>query len=138
MSPSANSAALRRYLEEVDPVGDLAALPDYAQPDVVLPADTTPNGRQGIEGLREHWEWLHKRVQYTSKVQDMVAEGDKVAARVTVRGRLVDEFMGLPASDKEFEVDEFMIVRFRDARMSHVTRVVDLAGLLQQLQGADS
>jgi predicted ester cyclase len=134
VSPSENSAALRRYVEEIDPAGNVAALPDYAQADVVLPADTTPNGTQGIEGLREHWEWLHKRVQYTSKVRDIVAEGDKVAARVTVRGRLVDDFMGLPASDKEFEVDEFMIVQFRDARMSHVTRVVDLAGLLQQLQ----
>ena len=128
-----NAARLRRYIEEIDPRGDVDALPEYVQEDVALPADTTPRGRQGLAGLREHLEFLHERVRYSSTVEDLVADGDKVAARVTVRGRLIREFMGLPANGKEFAVEEFLLAQFRDGKIGRVWRVVDLATLMQQL-----
>ena len=62
-----------------------------------------------------------------------MADGDKVAARVTVRGRLIREFMGLPANGKEFAVEEFLLAQFRDGKIGRVWRVVDLATLMQQL-----
>jgi predicted ester cyclase len=128
-----NSTVLRRYIEEIDPKGEIDALPAYVQADVVLPEDTTPHGRQGLEGLREHLLFVHESVRYTSTVEDMVADEDKVAARVSIRGKLVGEFMGLPPTDKEFAIEEFMIAQFRDGKISHVWRVVDLASLMQQL-----
>jgi predicted ester cyclase len=134
MSASHNSAVLRKYIETVDAGGHVEQLEQYVQPDIILPADTTPNGRQGIEGLREHLEFLHRRVEYRSTVNDIVAEEMKIAARVTVKGKLLAEFMGIPPSEKEFCIDEFLFAEFRDGRISQIWRVVNLLDLVEQLR----
>jgi len=137
VSPTENAAKLRRFLEEVDPSHDVDALPEYLHDDVVLPADILPSGRQGLEGMREHLLFLPTIVQHTSTVEDIVAEGDKVAARVTVRGKHVGDFMGIRADGKRFTMDEMLIAQFRDGKISRFWRVGDVFSLMQQL-GAET
>lgn len=133
MSPSENAARMRHFIEQVDAHGELDALADYMQPDVALPADIIPNGRQGLEGMREHLLYLHDRVRYRSTVEDIVAEGDTVAARITLRGTIIAEFMDLPVNGREWTIDEFMFARFRDGKIAEVWRVADLMALVRQL-----
>jgi predicted ester cyclase len=135
MSSNDNGALLRRYIEQVDPHSDVDALPDYFDPEVSLPANTAPNGRQGLEGMREHVLFLRERVRYTSTVEDLLVDGDKVAARVTIRGRIVGEFMDLPVNGKEFTIEEFMIAHFRNGKIAEVWRIADLMTLTQQIKG---
>jgi predicted ester cyclase len=129
---------LRRFIEQVDPNAKVDALPDYVHDDIVLPADTLPNGRQGIEGLREHLEYLPTVIEYTSTVRQMVAEGDKVAAHIVIRGKQIGDFMGIPASGQEWAIEEMLIAQFRDGKISQVWRVADLLSLMQQLGAASS
>ena len=67
-----NAARLRRYIEEIDPRGDVDALPEYVQEDVALPADTTPRVpiaqpnfdvamQKNIKGYRY---WFHLQPDY--------------------------------------------------------------------------
>lgn len=134
MSTAANRALLRRFIEVIDAEGDTDALADYVQEDIVLPADTVPNGRQGIDGLREHFEFLHGKLDYRATVETMVAEEDDVAARIRIEGRLLEEFMGLPVNGKSFAVDEFMFARFRDGKIAQIWRLVNLAAVVEQLR----
>ena len=138
MTSNDHRANLRRFIEEIDPNADVDALPDYVHDDIVLPADILPNGRQGLEGLREHMLYLPNIVEHTSTVEDMVGDGDRIAARITVRGTHVGEVLGIPATGKEWAIDEFMIAHFRHGKISRIWRVADIFSLLQQLGGTPS
>lgn len=128
------ATVFRRYIEEVDPASDVGALPDYIHPDIALPHDTIPNGRQGIAGMREHLEYLSDKLDYRSTIQDLLVDGNKVAARVRVEGKVIGAFMGFEPSDRRFSVDEFLIAQFTDGKISAVWRLVDLMTLTHQLK----
>jgi predicted ester cyclase len=63
----------------------------------------------------------------------MVAEEDKVAVRVTAHGKHRGEFMGLPATGKEYTISETHIFHLRDGKVSDHWRDADMLGLMQQL-----
>jgi predicted ester cyclase len=64
---------------------------------------------------------------------DSIAEGDKVAARFTMRGTQRDEFMGIPATGKEILVTGIDIVRFENGKAAEHWHEWSGLGLLQQL-----
>ncbi len=71
---------------------------------------------------------------WTSTVADMLVDGDRVAARWTVRGTHDAEFMGIPATGKAIEMQECGILRFDDqGRLAELWRVADELTLLRQL-----
>jgi predicted ester cyclase len=131
-----HGALLKRFIEEIDPNADVAALPDFVREDVVLPDDILPAGRQGRDGLAEHMLWLPTIIEHHSTVEDLVCDGDRVAARITVRGTHVGDFLGIEATGAEWEMQEMMIAHFRDGRISRIWRVGDIFSLVQQLGGA--
>lgn len=67
-------------------------------------------------------------------VQDVVADGDKVVARVRYTGTQHGEFMGMPATGKSVEVQLIDIFRFGDdGRVREHWGVIDLLTMMQQL-----
>jgi predicted ester cyclase len=67
------------------------------------------------------------------RVDDLLAEGDLVAARVTVTGTHQGEFMGIPATGRSVEVDVMDFVSYRDGKGTAHWGVSDMVSLLQQL-----
>lgn len=70
-------------------------------------------------------------------VEDLIAEGDKVAARVTTRGTHTGELMGLPPTGRRVEWSGISMTRHADGRIAEQWGEFDALGLLQQL-GADA
>jgi len=68
-------------------------------------------------------------------LDDMVAEGDKVAWRWTYRGKNTGPFMGMPATGKPITLTGFTIDRIVNGQIVERWHQMDLAGLMQQLQG---
>jgi predicted ester cyclase len=134
VSSNDNREKLRRLLEEVVPVADYEALSEYVHEDVALPADM-PGGKQGLVGYKEGLAASKSGIEYTHSVIDTVAEGDKVVARVLVRGRQIGDILGIANSGKEFQFEQMVIAQFRDGRVSRFWRVADLHSLRQQLEG---
>ena len=67
-------------------------------------------------------------------VQDVVASGDKVVARVRYLGTHQGEFMGMPATGKAVDVQLIDIFRFADDGLAHEHwGVMDQLSLMQQL-----
>jgi len=70
-------------------------------------------------------------------VQDMIAEGDKVAARFTFGGThtgpYVTDMGTLPPTGKKVEVTGIIIFRFADGKIVENREVLDTMGMLQQL-----
>jgi predicted ester cyclase len=65
--------------------------------------------------------------------EDMVAEGDKVAARGVIRGTHKADFMGIKATNKQIAVSFMVTIRLAGAKNAEQRVVLDLMGLMQQL-----
>ena len=67
------------------------------------------------------------------KVEDQIAQGDKVVSRITWQGTQRGEFLGIPATNKSFKAGEIHVVRYEDGVAKEHWGVFDLLGLMQQL-----
>jgi predicted ester cyclase len=69
--------------------------------------------------------------QYT--IEDLITEGDKVVARITVQGTHQGNFLGIPATGTSVTMTEIQIVRVASGQIVDMWANVDLFGMLQQL-----
>lgn len=66
-------------------------------------------------------------------VEDLIAEGDRVAARVTIMGTHQGELMGIPPTGKRVEVSSIDIIRFEDGKAAEHWGETDIMSMMQQL-----
>jgi predicted ester cyclase len=86
-------------------------------------------------------EFLHEAMgrvraglsEVSMPVEDTVAEGDRVAVRLTSRARQTGEFMGMPATGRTYEIEEMHLFRLANGRIVEHWHVADLAGMFRQL-----
>lgn len=73
-------------------------------------------------------------IQWT--LEEMVAEGDKVAAHFTMRGTHRGTFFGVPPTGKTIVVQSMGFYRLSDGKFVEEHGLPDLLGLLQQIGAA--
>ena len=66
-------------------------------------------------------------------VDDVIAEGDKVAVRHRLLGRHQAELQGIPPTGKTVEVGGIVIFRLMDGKIVEAWLNADILGMLQQL-----
>ena len=71
----------------------------------------------------------------TIRIDDCVAEDDKVFARDTVTGTNTGPMMGMPPTNKRFETCMFDYVKVHDGRIVERIQLGDNMGMMQQLFG---
>ena len=106
-----NKAKMREFYEEVVQNGDFAKLDELAAPNFV---DHNPGPGQapGAEGVKQFFTAMRAAVSdLRVSVEQIIAEGDKVAAHVSISGRHTGELMGIPPSGKEVVMRVSDIVR---------------------------
>ena len=92
-----------------------------------------PRGREGLrEGMRRAGAGVSD-AEFT--INDMVAEGDRVAARMTTSARHTGPFMGIEPTGNRYSIDEIHIFRIRDGQMVEHWHAFDTASLMAQLKG---
>ena len=67
------------------------------------------------------------------KLEEMITEGDKVAARFTMRGTHQGTFFGVPPTRKKIAVSAMNFYRLSDGQFVEERGQPDLLGLLQQI-----
>ena len=67
------------------------------------------------------------------EIDDLLAEGDKVVARITMTGTHHGDFMGVPASGRRISVPVIDIVRFDGDKMVEHWGLMDSMAMMQQL-----
>lgn len=65
-------------------------------------------------------------------IEDMVAEGDKVAARCSVRGKHEGDFMGRTATQAPVEIEGITIVRIENGKIVEAWNNFDFMTLYKQ------
>ncbi len=128
-----NKALLRRFYEEVIGEGKLDLIDELIAPDFVEHEEfpDLPPGREGVKQVfamfLEAFPDLHFHIK------DLVAEGDKVVARVTMHGTHEGSFMGIAPTGKEIFVQAIDILRFADGKAIEHWGVTDQMSMMQQL-----
>ena len=70
----------------------------------------------------------------TLTIEDLIAEDDRVAARLTAVGTHRGEFRGIPATGRRITAEVFDIVRVADEKIAERWTMFDRGGLLTELQ----
>ena len=69
----------------------------------------------------------------THEVADQLAEGDRVATRIVIRGTNSAPMMGMPATGKSVTFGAINIARLADGKISELRVNADSVGMMQQL-----
>jgi steroid delta-isomerase-like uncharacterized protein len=127
-----NKALVRRFIDEVFVDGRFESVDELLSDDFV--PHTWQFSGDGKADLKTAIERVSKGLadgQFT--IEDIIAEGDRVAVRVTAQATQVGEFMGLPPSGKTYTIGEIHIFRIRDGKVVEHWHQFDQLGLMRQL-----
>jgi steroid delta-isomerase-like uncharacterized protein len=127
-----NKSIVRSYYEQVLNRGDLALLATIAREDHVEHDPLTGQG-SGLAGFRERAQMLRDGLQPQFTIEQIVAEGDTVVVRWTNRGKHVGTFLGIPPTNKSFQIAGIDIHAMRDGKLAEHHHVVDQLSMLKQL-----
>jgi steroid delta-isomerase-like uncharacterized protein len=132
MSTEANKAIARRFFEASD-ANDQVAFDALLAPDLVVhyPGAPGPLDRETFLQLANMMLAAFSDRQYT--IDDQIAEGDKVATRVTWRATHRGDFQGLPPTGKQVAVSGISIERIKDGKIVERWVSFDQLGTMQQL-----
>ncbi|GAB4257227.1 MAG: ester cyclase [Thermoleophilia bacterium] len=132
MSAEDNKRVMRRLVEEVWDQGRLETIDEIYSPDFVS-HNPGPSG-SGIEALKQDVLMMRRGFPDLRTVElDLLAEGDKVAARYWAVGTHKGEIMGAPATDRAVCMGGISIARFEDGRIVETWESFDTAGVLEQI-----
>ncbi len=132
MSAEENKEIVRLFFALGPSQGDMNAAAELLAPDFALhvPLPTAP-GVQGISDVVTACRAAFEHLNVT--VEDMVAEGDRVAARFTAHGVHKGQFMGLPPTGKPIIMTGIEIFRIENGKIAELWGEANLFGLMGQL-----
>ncbi|MEA2638990.1 MAG: hypothetical protein QOF51_384 [Chloroflexota bacterium] len=134
MSEDANKATIRHWVEDAWNHGRFESADGMYAPSYVLHDPTAPEGVHGPAGLCEFVTGLRTAMpDLRMEIEDLVAEGDRVAWRFTVYGTQTGPLMGLPPGGKSAVVRGIVLSRFSDGIWAEDWVSWDTLGMLQQL-----
>jgi steroid delta-isomerase-like uncharacterized protein len=132
MSIEENKQIVRRY-QEIYNSNNLDALIDVVSENLLTPKIMSglPHGIEGAKAA--HRIMLEGFPDYQTTIDDLIAEGDKVAARITMAGTHTGSFMGIPPTGKHVTFTGMYIARIEDGKIVEHWSEEDSVSLLQQL-----
>ncbi len=132
MSAEQNKAILRQAYDAINR-NDLDALDELVASDVT-DHDPAPGQGPGLEGVKGYFSSLHAAFpDLRIDVEDMIAEGDKVVARVRGSGTHQGEFMGIAPTGNRVEFSGIDILRIAEGKIVEHWSNSDQLGMMQQL-----
>jgi steroid delta-isomerase-like uncharacterized protein len=132
MTTDQNKAIVRRFIQEIFVEGRRETVDELLADDFV--AHTWPSTGHPKDDLKSAIDRTSKGLANpTFTIDDLIAEGDQVAARLTTSATQVGEFMGMPPSGKTYKIEEIHIFRIRDGKVAEHWHQLDQMGMMKQL-----
>ena len=132
MSLEQNKTVARRFFEAYA-ANDQRTLKEVVAPDLVanLPGSPRPLSREAmLNGIRTFHDAFSDG-EFT--VDDVFAEGDRVATRTTMRAVHTGAYQGHPPTGKQIEISALSIERIEDGQIVERWLKYDLMELMRQL-----
>ena len=132
MSAEENKKIVQRY-QEIYNSNDVEALGEVVLEDLRTPKIMAgiPTGLEGAKAA--HRIMLAGFPDYQTIIDDIFAEGDRVAARITMSGTNTGSFLGIPPTGKYVSFTGIYIARIANGKIVEHWGEEDGVSLLQQL-----
>ena len=133
MAAETKKLVMNRFLEFINTASEKLAQ-ELISPSAVfhVPGRTEPmRGPAGYLAIIGMMRGGFPDIQWT--LEEMVAEGDKIAARFTMRGTHRGTFFGIPPTGKTISVQAMNIYRLSGGQFVEEHGQPDMLGLLQQI-----
>ncbi len=128
-----NKAVARRIYNEVFGQGRLDVIDELLDPNFVE-HEEFPGLSPGREGLKQFVALFRAAFpDLLLVVEDLIAEGDRVAARITFSGTHQGPFMDMAPTGKRISVGAVEFVRIANGRIMEHWGVTDQMSMMQQL-----
>ena len=132
MSSESNKTLARRLTEALDE-GNADELHELLSPDFVSHFGGSPQPLNREQYIQVNTMAKAAFADLKRMVEDLIAEGDKVAVRITARGSHTGTFQGIAATGKRTEITGIAIRQIADGKIVAEWVVNDQLGLLQQI-----
>jgi len=133
MTTEASKLVMRRFVEFINTASEKLAV-ELISPDAIfhVPGRAEPmRGPGGYLAIIGMMRGGFPDIQWT--LEEMISEGDKVAARFTMRGTHRGTFFGVPPTGKSIAVQAMNFYRLSGGQFVEERGQPDLLGLLQQI-----
>lgn len=133
MPPKENKAVIRRAYEEIWNERNVELVDNLVTEDFLNHA-APPDRQRGHQGLKDVVRMLEGAFpDFRYKVEDVIAEGEKVAVRDVFTGTHQGDFMGIPATGNRVIMEAIHIYRFSGDKLAEHWVARDDLGMMQQL-----
>ena len=132
MSTEANATVVRRFYEDFSSRGDLALADALVAPDAIF----SEPGRElrGPEPLKARIAQFRAAFpDLAIAIEDLVTAGDRVVARITLRGTHRGPFAGIAPTGKAVAAEGISMFRVEGGRIVAGWASFDQLGMMQQL-----
>ncbi len=132
-----NKRVYARYIEILN-TQDFDALPEVVDPERYreICVGFTPGWVDLPQAVASLQQVLVGIPDLNARIDDCVAEGDKVYARLTVTGTNSGRFFGAPPTGRSYEVSMFDYARLEDDRIVERIQQSDTLSQLRQMYAA--
>ena len=132
MSIEENKALLRRWID-IWHAQNTAAVDDLVTSDYVRHDPTMPDihGPAAEKQLMTAYLTAFPDLRFT--IDNMIAEGDRVAVHLTARGTHQGDLMGIPPTGKSITVAIMEIYRMTNGKIAEQWVSLDNLGMMQQI-----
>jgi steroid delta-isomerase-like uncharacterized protein len=129
----ANKRVAREFIDRIFVRGEPEAVDELATEDFTPHTfGPMPPGREPLKQVLPRMAQGLKDPEF--RIEDVIAEDDRVAVRLTTSATHVGDFMGMPASGNRYTIPEIHIFRIRGGQVSEHWHAFDRAALLEQLK----
>jgi steroid delta-isomerase-like uncharacterized protein len=131
-----NDALIRRWFEEVWNKGREEAVDELFAEEGVANGLVDESGQalRGPEGFKPFFRRFREAFpEMEVTVEETISEGDRVAARCTVRGSHRGDSLGFTATDRPVEFTGICIVRISQGKIVEAWNNFDFMAMFQQL-----
>jgi steroid delta-isomerase-like uncharacterized protein len=128
-----NKTLVRHFVDEVQSRGNIDLIDELCSPEFVNHSAPPglPANREGVKLVTSMFRQAFPDSYFG--VEDMIAEGDKVATRKTFHGTHEGEFLGIPPTGRPVSIGLIDIVRVADGRVVEHWSIGDSLGMMEQL-----
>ena len=131
---SGNKEVVLRAEAELWNKGNLSVADELYSPDFVCHFPIGPEWR-GVKGIKDVVSEHRKSFpDWYERVDDMIAENDRVVIRFTSTGTQQGEFAGIAPTGKKVSIQEVAIFRLSGGKIVEQWGMPDIHGLLEQLK----
>ena len=134
MSTDENKAIARRFIQAWS-AGGIGIIDELAAPDITVAYTHYPEPIHGAESFKQMLtQTFASFPDMRITVDELIAEGDKVAVRWTYSGtHQGEEVFGIPPTGKEVRVSGITVYRIADGKVVEESGLVDAFSLMLQL-----